>query len=285
MFCPKCGTELKQQENGALYCKNCNHFYKSHQNAGPIKQAETQKPEYSEQSQDFFYEEKPIKICPVCNKKQSVNNSMCVSCGYDFISKTKYIKPVKTVRTTNHSYANMAGTATSARKNKAYSAMVVLVTIFAILLVVAIISTALYCSAPVRYGVEYSMDITSNMPLPIAKDSFVYVDEIKIVFRPNNTYIMSAEGTNPVYGFYHLTDNNKINLYNSAYGITNLEIDSRDKIFVRNSTLLNYTSHFMSSNGLDVFLITATVLIGSVEIVFIALLCFLSRRNAKINKR
>lgn len=278
MFCPKCGTELKQQENGALYCKNCNHFYKSHQNAGPTKQTETQKPEYSEQSQNFFYEEKPIKICPVCNKKQSVNNSMCVSCGYDFISQTEYVKPPKAVNTIANTYGNAAIPATYTSKNKAYSAMCVLVTIFAILLVVAMIATAVYCTAPVTYGLEYSMEIDGGKALPaLDGDTNIVIHHINITFFPNNTYIMECEENAPTaLGFYYIDEFDNIQLCNKPYGISTLNIYKRNELLIKNSDYFYYWANMKSSQGLDAFLITATVIIGVAEIIFVSLLCYLA---------
>lgn len=283
MFCPECGTELKQQENGALYCKSCNRSYKSDLNTGVESQNEAIAKQTQITQQNSLHQEKNFKVCPVCSKIQSSKNNMCIHCGYDFISETEYVKPAKKIKSTNVSHANTAITASSARRNKALSAMCVLVSIFAVLLVVAIVSTALYCSAPITYGQTYTMNMKGGVFLPSPSGWSTSVSKLTIEFYGNNTYKMTADDRISVFGFYYINQNDIICLDNPSYGISHLDINGRNQLYVTNSEYFGRLSNFMCSQGIDVFLITATVVIGVAEITFIILLCIFAAKRKRIN--
>ncbi len=277
MFCPKCGTELKQQENGALYCNNCNIYFKYNKKTGTTKQIKEKHLEEYEQTQDVFREEKSRKICPVCNKEQFAKNIMCINCGYDFVSETEYIKPAKSAKASNISYTNAAF---SARKNQTHKAICVVTIIFAILLVVAIISSSCYCTTPIAYGIEYSMHLHGFMHLPDVNGVPTIVEKMTFVFRPDNTFVLSSDNVILAYGFYSVRCDNMIFIDDSASacGISSLEIADRNKLYIRDSHNFDDTRYFVSSAGLDIFLIITTILIGIIEIISLVVLCYRMHR-------
>lgn len=285
MYCPNCGQQLIQNDNG-LTCPNCKHTYGTYTH--DEKQAnneETVAPSYEKIQQgtrnvanvqtapDSTLRSSFTKICPVCNKEQSVKNSMCSRCGYDFISQTEYIIPPKG-KARHIERANFTPKGTKSAISKA-------LVIIGIITVVLIVATSVYCSSPLTYGLEYSMSISSNTNYGLETPNGTVYDlkKITIVFRPDNIYIMQGDELTPSIGFYYVDDDDVVYLIDNGYGINQLSVSNRNQMFITKSTSYIWGSDFKSSYGLDGFLIALTVAFGVTEIIL--LIVFVQKASEK----